>query len=191
MKNIQIILLLLLQITFSYSQNDTISNDKSIVYFTRANGMGALINFTYFDGEKVIGKFNGPKYIRYECNPGKHLFWARSENKSFVEAELEGGKIYIIDVIPRMGGLKASVLLVPVDKNNYKLKRIQKLVSKRKTESFDKTQLDELQTEMTEIIQRGMERYNKLKGKGKDIPILKPEMTIKKEDLVFVKKKKK
>lgn len=181
-------MLLISQPIALFSQEDSISMDKSIVYFTRASGLGALINFTYFDGEKAIGRFNGPKYMRYECSPGKHLFWARSENKSFVEADLEGGKTYIIDVIPRMGGLKASVLLKPVDKSTYKLKRIQKLLSRRDSESFDRMELDSLQAEMGEIIQRGMEKYNKLKEKGKEIPFLSPTMIVEESDLIFVKK---
>jgi len=86
-KNI-LILSLLLQSIISFSQSN-----KATVYFTRASGLGALINFTFFDGEQVIGKFNGTKYMKYECEAGKHLFWARSENESYVEAELEANKM--------------------------------------------------------------------------------------------------
>ena len=191
MKKNLLLLVLVLQPMLFLGQNSDESTKNSVVYFTRASGLGALINFTYFDGEKVIGRFNGPKYLRYECSPGKHLFWARSENKSYVEANLEAGKIYVIDVLPRMGGLKAAVLLVPVDKYNYKLKRIQKLLSKRDSETFEESELNALQPEMTELIQRGMERYEKLKEKGKEIPILRSDMTVEEEDLVFVKKSKK
>jgi len=190
MKNI-VLLLLAFQSIIIYSQNiESTQTEKSVVYFTRANAVGALINFTYFDGEKVIGRFNGPKYLRYECNPGKHLFWARSENKSFVEANLISGKIYIINVIPKMGAIKASVKLVPVDKKNYKLKRIQKLLSKRETEIFSESELNQLQNEMSEIILRGMERYKKMKEKGKKILKLSPEMTVDQKDLIFVKRTK-
>lgn len=188
MKKSIILLVLILQTTMLFSQTDSIYNEKAIVYFTRASGLGALINFTYFDGEKVIGRFNGPKYMRYECEPGKHLFWARSENKSYVEAELEGGKIYIIDVIPQIGGLKAGVLLKPVDKNKHKLKRIQKLLAKRNSEIFEKKELESLQLEMTTVILRGIEKYNKLKEKGRNIPTLLLEMTVEESDLIFVKK---
>ncbi len=167
------------------------SGDKSVVYFVRAKGLGALINFTYFDGEKAIGRFNAPKYLRYECEPGKHLFWARSENKSFVEADLEAGKMYLIEVVPKMGGLKASVELVPVDVKAYKMNKIQKLLTKREPEVFDAAELEELQEKMSEIVVKGMEKYNTLKEKGKDIAQLKPEMTITEQDLIFVKKKKK
>jgi hypothetical protein len=191
MKKTLSILLILFQSTILFSQSlDSIPTDKSVVYFTRASALGALINFTYFDGEKVIGRFNGPKYMKYVCDPGKHLFWARSENKSFVDAELKAGEIYIIDVIPRMGGLKASVKITPVDKAVYNMKRIQKLLSKREPETFTKLELDELQNEMSNVIIRGMEKYNDLKNKDKEINFLKPEMTVSKEDLIFVKKKK-
>lgn len=190
MKKILILICIFFQISLSFSQDSLPSKGKATVYFTRANGLGALINFTYFDGNKAIGRFNGPKYMKYECEAGKHLFWARSENKSFVEAELEAGKIYIIDVIPRMGAFKASVSLVPVDKSNYKLKHIQKLISKRDSESFSQSELDALNSEMSSVSVTGMERYNKLKEKGKTIPMLTQDMIVEKKDLIFVKKKK-
>lgn len=186
------LILILLQSVFIYSQNhiESISKDKSIVYFTRASGLGALINFTYFDGEKAIGKFNGSKYMRYECNSGQHLFWARSENKSFIEADLKAGEIYVIDVIPTMGGLKAQVILLPVDKADYKLKRIQKLISKKEAETFNKADLREIQDDMKDVIARGIKKYNEQKGKGKSFNQLPPEMTVSKNDLIYVKKKK-
>ena len=67
---------------------------KCIVYFTRVTSMGVAINFKYFDGEKYLGKFNGRKYMIYECDPGRHLFWARSENNDYVEAE-QIGRAYV------------------------------------------------------------------------------------------------
>ncbi len=167
MKRSFLLLLVLLQSLILFSQDtDSNSKEKSTVYFVRASGLGALINFTYFDGEKAIGRFNGPKYMKYECAPGKHLFWARSENKSYVEADLKAGETYLIDVLPTMGGIKAGVLLIPVDKSNYKMKRIQKLVTKRESESFNKSQLNKLQNKMSKVIARSMKKYNLNKDKG-------------------------
>lgn len=155
-----------------------VSSNRSVIYFVRANSMGSLVNFTYFDGEKAIGKFNGRKYLKYECEPGQHLFWARSENRSFVEANLEGGKAYMIEVLPRMGGLKATVKLVPVDVKSHNMKKIKKLFSKRSAITFTQQELLELQEEMNEVIIRGMERYNKGKEEGEHMVELKPEMSI-------------
>ncbi|MFD2585795.1 hypothetical protein ACFSQJ_02565 [Croceitalea marina] len=189
MKSKLITLTACLTLFLGFSQeNDSNSANNATVYFVRASGLGALINFTYFDGEEPIGKFNGPKYLKYECSPGEHLFWAKSENKSFVEANLKSGGIYIIDVVPQMGGLKAGVKLVPVDKNNYKLKKIQKLLSKRESETFDETQRTKIKS--GETVAKGMERYSKLKEKNSEkIGILSEDMTVNKEDLIFIKKK--
>ena len=177
--------------TMVNGQDETNADEKATVYFVRASSLGAVINFALFDGEQVIGRINGMKYMRYECDPGKHLFWARSENKSFVEAELEPGKTYLIDVIPQMGGIKAGVALMPVDKSNYKLKRIQKLVSKKEPVSFDANELAKLQSKFTDVIERGMSRYEKRKAKDGTIRILSSDMTIDHQDLVFLKKSKK
>ena len=187
-KAITLVCLLLVSFSGVSQTNDTLSTEKATVYFVRAKALGALINFTYFDGDKVIGKFNGPKYMKYECAPGKHLFWARSENKSFVEAELKAGEIYLIEVQPKMGGLKASVKLVPVNKNDYDLKKIQKLVSKKEAETFTQEELAALQTEMSDIIAKGMEKYSESKEKEKDIAVLTSDMTITLDDLVYEKK---
>ena len=42
--------------------------DKAVIYFVRTEIF--VTNFSYFDSVKLIGRFNGPKYIRYECDPG-------------------------------------------------------------------------------------------------------------------------
>jgi len=192
MKIKYLLLLLIIQSSFIFSQeiNSDLEN-KATVYFTRASSLGALINFTYFDGEKPIGRFNGPKYLKYVCEPGKHLFWARSENRSYIEANLEAGKIYLIDVIPQMGAIKAGVKLIPVDKSIYKLKRIQKLVTKKDPVKFNENELQKLKDEMGDVISRGIKKYEEIKDKNQKIKKLTKNLTILDQDLIFIKKKKK
>lgn len=140
--------------------------DRAVVYFARPSSLGFAINFSYFDSTKLIGKFNGPKYIRYECEPGIHLFWARSENRDFVEAEVEAGKIYFIEAIVKMGALKAGVELLPVDPNDEKrMKKILKLIGKKPSESFTVSELE--YDRDTGVISRGIEKYKKEKEEGK------------------------
>ncbi|BDD05520.1 hypothetical protein [Aureibacter tunicatorum] len=159
---------------------------KAVVYFVRSSSLGSAINFTYFDSTKVIGRFNGPKYLRYECQPGKHLFWVRSENKDYIKADLESGKIYVIDVVPQMGAIKASVRLIPVNSEDYRMKKIKKLISKKDSESFSQKELTTLQIKMEDVINRSLKKYKNLK-----IPVKKlGTFTFKPEDLLFVKKKK-
>lgn len=190
MKNSLIIVLIIFVSAFAKAQTAEIPpapDDKSVVYFVRWNNTGSLINFTFFDSTQVIGKFNGTKYLRYECEPGRHLFWARSENRSYIQANLEPGKIYVIDVIPTMGAIKAGVRLIPVNDENYKLKPIQKLLAKRPPEVFSRSHLEALNKTHYDIVDRGMERlenvdYNKIPGLG--------GYSLTPQQLVFVPKKK-
>ncbi len=188
MKNLILSLILSFTVLSGYTQTiEPAPADKAVVYFVRSSSLGFAINFTYFDGTAVIGQFNGTKYLRYECEPGEHLFWARSENKDFVKANLEAGKIYVIDVIPLMGAIKAAVELVPINSADYNLKRTQKLLAKRPSESFSKEELDRLQIRMADVIERGMKKYEKIKG----TEVTLGEYTFEPEQLVFVKKERK
>jgi hypothetical protein len=142
--------------------------DKAVVYFVRTSSLGFAINFSYFDSTKLIGKFNGPKYLRYECEPGHHLFWARSENKDFIEADLEAGKIYFIEATPKMGMVKAGVELKPVDpKDEKKMEKVMKLLTKKTSETFTAEELALETKNMEEVVTRGMEKYKEDKEKGK------------------------
>jgi hypothetical protein len=132
MKKVLLIVVVLFA-TAMYSQDlKKPSEGKSLVYFVRSSSVGFLINFKYFDGEQYLGKFNYGKYLVYECEPGKHLFWSKSENSDYLEAELEAGKVYIIDSEPQMGAIKAAVKLVPFDNNQNNYKNIKKYEKKKR-----------------------------------------------------------
>ncbi len=151
--------------------------DKAVIYFARTSSLGFAINFSYFDSTTLIGVFNGPKYIRYECEPGSHLFWARSENRDFIEAEVEAGKIYFIEAIVKMGAVKAAVELQPVDPNDgKKMDKIFKLLNKKTAESFTAQELEAETERLQDAIIRGMEKYEDEKKKGKTNAQLKKTM---------------
>ena len=150
---------------------------KVMVYFTRTSSLGFLINFKFFDGEKYLGKFNYGKYLAYECEPGKHLFWVKAENFDFVEAELEANKIYIIDAEPQMGAFKSAVKLVPFDNNPASYKDDKKYQKKKKLlvdsiikikeytlseEDFN----EEKKYDLDDVIKKGIDKYNKKVEEG-------------------------
>ena len=161
-------------------------NDKAVVYFARPNTLGLAINFVYFDGEKVIGRFMGNRYMRYECEPGEHLFWAKAENRDFITADVEAGKIYVVEAIPVMGAVRAGVRLEPINSADYKMKSIQKLLGKKGPEQLNEIEFQKQQRQKESIIKSGMEKYAKLKRKPKNLG----GYSFLPEDLVFVKKKK-
>ena len=178
-----ILLIVVLFSTASYSQElNKPSEGKALVYFTRVSSTGFLINFKYFDNEKYLGKFNYGKYLAYECEPGKHLFWAKSENVDYLEAELEAGKVYIIDSEPQMGAIKAAVKLVPFDNNKDNYKNVEKYERKKsailgaivgaKEFKISDEDFAEAGNDQESLVKRSIEKYEKRKAKGESCPIL-------------------
>ncbi len=136
--------------------------DKAVIYFARTTSTGSLINFMYFNGDKLIGKCNGRNYVRYEVEPGEHLLWARSENRDFVKAQVEAGRVYFIEVIPVPGMVKAGVALYPVNpqsglKQDLKaLKRIAKLMGIKDEITFSEDWLANEQRFVGDVVDRGI-----------------------------------
>jgi len=76
-------------------------SDKAAVYFVRKNIFGTAMRMNFFDNLQFIGAAIGGTYVRYECNPGDHLFWTwceSNDHKAYLSAVLEKGKTYIIEV---------------------------------------------------------------------------------------------
>ena len=140
---------------------------KAVIYIVRPSSMGFAVNFSYFDGTKLIGKFNGPRYIRYECDPGYHLFWVRSENRDYVEADVDTGRIYFLEAIPHMGALKAEAQLIPLDlKNQKEMTKVMDLLAKKPSESFSVLEIEAETLKMQDAITKGMMKYKEDKDKG-------------------------
>ena len=165
-KSIVILLVCLGAISSSYGQQfKKPSEGKSLVYFVRSSGTGALINFKYFDGEKYLGKSSGVNYFTYECDPGNHIFWAAAENRDFISGELKPNSTYIIEVRPTMGAVKAAVRLHQVDPKDEKaMKKVSKLIAKKEPKS-----LNTIEENMDFFIKNGMERYEKIRSEVQKI----------------------
>lgn len=169
----KIFVLLLFCSFFSFGQViESPKEGKVLVYFTRYDATGFLINFKYFDGDKYLGKFNYGKYLVYECDPGQHIFWAKSENMDFIDADLEANRTYIIDSRPQMGAFKAGVKLVIINKelenyDRYK-KRIYKSIENGTPYTITNEELKADELELKDLIAKGLEKYNKLKAEDSE-----------------------
>ena len=108
------------------------STGKSVVYIVRVTDNGITTSFEYFHQDKYIGIFKGKNYMRYECNPGKNLFWASSENKEFITADLKEGGTYILIVDVYTGAIKYRVGLIPItEKDTDLFEQARKLINSR------------------------------------------------------------
>ena len=179
MKNLTLALVSLLLFSITKANEITPpSEGKAVVYFVRTSSTGILINFSYFDKDKFIGKFHGHGYFRYECEPGEHVFWAKSENRDFITANLEAGKIYFVEADAKMGGLKARVELMPVNPAQDKklMNIIEYMVNKRDPETFTADYLQTENEKWKDDIQKGLDRYQELVTRQEKIDRLNKEM---------------
>ncbi len=150
---------------------------KAVIYFVRPSMLGFAINFSYFDSTNLVDKFNGTGYIRYECEPGFHLFWAKAENKDFIEADVEAGKIYFVEAVPQIGALTYGVQLIPVDpKDEKRMARLLKFLSKKPAVSVVDQETAKDQQELSDVITKGLDKYKKDKVNGKTIAKLEKDM---------------
>lgn len=116
---------------FSVPSSATIDQptDKAVVYFIRPNSLGYKINAAVYDDETFIGFVPYNQKLPYFAEPGEHLFMVVSEAADFLKAELVAGKIYYVQVVPRMGAWRARFSLAPVTKEDLQTTQVQKWIS--------------------------------------------------------------
>lgn len=158
MKNLTLFIFLLSQACLTAQAIEPAPPDKAVVYFVRADIMGPPDQFALFDGDKLISLINVRDYVRYECDPGKHLFWAKSENVDYVKADFQAGNIYIIQVIPDIGIGSPRVNLYPIDSLSDRTDRIKKLIVKKDAHIMDEEKRVKLQKQLQRTIVRCLKK---------------------------------
>ncbi|NIB38300.1 hypothetical protein HBA55_01815 [Pseudomaricurvus alkylphenolicus] len=97
---------------------ERVSEDKTQVVFMRSSFVGSAINASLYDvtdgDPEFIGIIANDTKIAYETQPGERVFMVVSEAADFLNAQLDGGKVYYSMVTPRMGAWKARFSLWPI-----------------------------------------------------------------------------
>ncbi|MDR6159874.1 hypothetical protein QF023_003390 [Chryseobacterium sp. SLBN-27] len=157
---------------------DKPAEGKSLVYILKT-GAGMLLNFRIYDKDKFLGAIPSGKYLVYECEPGEHVFWATSENRDYVEANLEPNAVYVINAEGQMGAFIASVNLRPLKPMEFRDKKLFYQVVKNNT----KKPYQPSQDDKSENIAKAMEKYQELKSKNSNkIAVLSPDMKFENAD---------
>ncbi len=157
------------------------SKGKSLVYITRSNG-AMLMNFRFYDRDLFVGALEYGSYFVYECDPGEHLFWVASENRDFIEANLEADKVYVIDLEARMGAFVAAVAAVPQKPNEKRHKKKFYRTVKKELE-IKKFQHQLSSEDKEENIKLALEKYKELKEKkSSKISVLSFDMNFENAD---------
>jgi hypothetical protein len=153
------------------------SDGKAVIYFVRINSIGSMVYFKYFDKEKFIGKFKGKNYMRYECSPGKHLFWASSERKYFITTDLKEGGTYIVVVEAKMGAMSAAVKLY-TSEDKKRLKKALEIINKKAPIVTDKSIIDLENSQMKEYIAEKLALYENEWKASNNYPHISADMAI-------------
>lgn len=91
------------------------SGDQAVVYVVRPAFAGKAVKMWAFVDEIPIGVNKGRQCTYALVPAGKHLFWAKAENISALEMDVEAGKVYYLKQDLRMGVMKARVALEVLD----------------------------------------------------------------------------
>lgn len=154
---------------------------KSLVYIIRTKE-AFLLNFRLYDKDKYLGAIGCNQYIVYECNPGEHLFWAVSENRSFVKADLKADKAYVLIIEEKMGVFIARVKLVPLDPRSNNSKKYKRKFYRAIKNDIPIVYIKEnVDVDKSVNIKQGLKRYEEIKD-TKSVKQLSQDMYIENAD---------
>ena len=83
----------------------------ALIYVFRPAVVGAAIKTWTFVDDQVIGVSKPKGYYFAQVEPGTRIVWAKAENTSALEVDLEAGKTYFFKTGIRLGLGKARVSL--------------------------------------------------------------------------------
>lgn len=154
------------------------SPGKAVIYFVRVTSYGKGSSFEFFHQDKYIGVFKGQSYMRYECDPGEQLFWASSENKEFITADLSEGGTYLVTVDVIIGAWKAHVGLTPVSVTDDTFGRAKELINSEPPIVTPMEKIDEMNIKLAEFIPEQLQKYNDEWKESKNFKHVSADMAI-------------
>jgi hypothetical protein len=96
---------------------------QAIVSFVRESVfLGDGAHLYIWDGDAFVGTLSAGTLVQYRVAPGPHVFMASSESWSYVKADLQPGKHYIIKANVFPGVLTMRSVLVPVKNTDERIK---------------------------------------------------------------------
>ena len=84
---------------------------KALVYVVRPTSAGFAVNSFFLIDDAIAGINKGSSYFFTYVDPGKHVFWSKSENVDALELDVEAGRTYYIQQHVRVGGFRARTKL--------------------------------------------------------------------------------
>ncbi len=96
--------------------------DKGLVYFYRENKfLGAGVSYYIYEGEEEskvkLGALKNGTFFFVEPDPGKHVYWAKTESRDEAIIYVEAGKTYYVSGSVGMGIMAGRPQLDVVQEN--------------------------------------------------------------------------
>jgi len=88
---------------------------EALVYVFRPATVGGAIKTWAFADDQLLGVSKSHGYYYELVPPGKHVIWAKAENTSGLDVELQAGQTYYFKAAIKMGFGKARVKLIQID----------------------------------------------------------------------------
>jgi hypothetical protein len=86
--------------------------DKALIYFVRTSSLGSAVTITIIDDQgRFVGDSLPGKRFALAVDPGQHLFIAWTEGIEALLADVAPGKVYWVEVRPKMGVWSARAAL--------------------------------------------------------------------------------
>lgn len=102
--------------------------EQAVVFFYRPSKFaGSAVNYYINDNLVPIGALKSGSFFYYLAEPGDHVFWSETEEKSSVQISTIAGQSYYIEGGVRMGvwiGIP-SLTLVPEEIGEMAIKKLQ------------------------------------------------------------------
>src|SRR5688500_8455849 len=96
------------------------------VVFLRPSGFASAIKTTILDGHgQFLGDSLPTSYFVVDLPAGEHVFVAWAENTSALRAKLAPGKVYYVEVSPKMGAWSARVGLLALSPRSEECAELQ------------------------------------------------------------------
>lgn len=103
---------------------------RAMVYVVRPSGLGTLIRFNVFVGDKEadseMGYTRGSQYIWFSVPPGEHRIYSKAENWAEALINVKAGDVVFIHQEPQMGIVMARNTIRTIEpiEGTYQVKNL-------------------------------------------------------------------
>jgi hypothetical protein len=151
--------------------------EKAVVYFVRASKY-FKIHVEHFNQDKYIGKLPRGTYLRYECDPGKQLFWANSDTVTFITADLKKNETYLVFTYVTFGRRKGNVIFDPVYATDNRFNEAKETINSKPPVVTPQSKIDEMNKKLAEFIPKQLKRFEEAQKTGKIFKHIAPDMAV-------------